>query len=109
MLEQLFRKKGLSENKNTQLKRCLSAFDLTLLGVGCIIGTGIFVLTGIVAATHSGPAIIISFIIQEPHVHLLHYLMLNYPHLLVVVEVLMVIPTLHLVNFLHGLLAGYSY
>ena len=63
MLEQLFRKKGLTENKNTQLKRCLSAFDLTLLGVGCIIGTGIFVLTGIVAATHSGPAIIISFII----------------------------------------------
>ena len=43
MLEQLFRKKGLTENKNTQLKRCLSAFDLTLLGVGCIIGTGIFV------------------------------------------------------------------
>ena len=63
MLKQLFRKKGITENTNTQLKRCLSAFDLTLLGVGCIIGTGIFVLTGIVAATHSGPAIIISFII----------------------------------------------
>ena len=63
MLEQLFRKKDIVDDKNTQLKRCLNAFDLTLLGIGCIIGTGIFVLTGIVAATHSGPAIIISFLI----------------------------------------------
>ncbi len=56
-------KKNIEDNKNNQLKRCLSAFDLTLLGVGCIIGTGIFVLTGIVAATHAGPAIILSFLI----------------------------------------------
>jgi APA family basic amino acid/polyamine antiporter len=46
-----------------ELKRCLTAFDLTLLGVGCIIGTGIFVLTGIVAATQTGPAIVLSFAI----------------------------------------------
>ena len=45
------------------LKRCLSAWDLTFLGVGAIIGTGIFVLTGIAAATQAGPAIIISFIL----------------------------------------------
>ena len=45
------------------LKRCLSAFDLTLLGIGAIIGTGIFVLTGIAAATQSGPAVILSFVI----------------------------------------------
>jgi APA family basic amino acid/polyamine antiporter len=41
----------------------LTAFDLTLLGIGAIIGTGIFVLTGIVAATQTGPAIVISFAI----------------------------------------------
>ncbi len=45
------------------LHRCLSAFDLTLLGVGAIIGAGIFVLTGIAAATKAGPAIIISYIL----------------------------------------------
>lgn len=44
------------------LKRCLSAFDLTLLGIGAIIGTGIFVLTGIVAATLAGPGVILSFV-----------------------------------------------
>ena len=44
-----------------ELHRCLSAFDLTLLGIGAIIGTGIFVLTGIVAAVQTGPAIVLSF------------------------------------------------
>ncbi len=44
------------------LKKCLSAFDLTLLGIGCAIGTGIFVLTGIAAATQAGPAVVLSFI-----------------------------------------------
>lgn len=48
---------------DNQLTRCLSAWDLTLLGVGAIIGTGIFVLTGVAAATQSGPAIVLSFVI----------------------------------------------
>ncbi|OZB79647.1 MAG: amino acid permease [Halothiobacillus sp. 13-55-253] len=47
---------------DTGLKRCLGAFDLTFMGIGAIIGTGIFVLTGIAAAVYSGPAVIISFI-----------------------------------------------
>lgn len=47
----------------TELKRCLSAFDLTFLGIGAIIGAGIFVITGIAAATEAGPAITISYII----------------------------------------------
>jgi len=51
-----------SENKG-ELLRCLSAFDLTLFGIGAIIGAGIFVLTGIVAATYTGPSIIFSYII----------------------------------------------
>jgi basic amino acid/polyamine antiporter, APA family len=45
------------------LNRCLSAWDLTFLGIGAIIGTGIFVLTGIAAATQSGPAVVLSFVI----------------------------------------------
>ena len=45
------------------LKRALSAFDLTLLGIGAIMGTGIFVITGQAAAAHAGPAVILSFLI----------------------------------------------
>ncbi len=44
-------------------KRSLGALDLTLLGIGCIIGTGIFVLTGRAAAANAGPAVAISFVI----------------------------------------------
>lgn len=45
------------------LKRTLTATNLTMLGIGAIIGAGIFVLTGTAAATAAGPAIVISFII----------------------------------------------
>ena len=45
------------------LKRVLTAWDLFFMGVGAIIGTGIFVLTGIAAATQAGPAVIVSFLI----------------------------------------------
>jgi len=64
-LRLLFRTKDLSlhDSREGELKRCLTALDLTLLGIGCIIGTGIFVLTGIVAATQTGPAIVVSFAI----------------------------------------------
>lgn len=58
----LFRTKPVV-HQETGLKRELSAFDLTMLGIGAIIGTGIFVLTGISAATQAGPAIVLSFII----------------------------------------------
>jgi APA family basic amino acid/polyamine antiporter len=62
MLKQLLRTKTIVEHTDSGLKKCLSAFDLTLLGIGCAIGTGIFVLTGIAAATQSGPAVILSFV-----------------------------------------------
>jgi basic amino acid/polyamine antiporter, APA family len=45
------------------LKKALSALDLTTLGIGAIIGTGIFVLTGQAAGKHAGPAVIISMIL----------------------------------------------
>jgi APA family basic amino acid/polyamine antiporter len=46
-----------------RLRRHLSGLDLTVFGVGVIIGTGIFVLTGVVAKTAAGPAVAISFVI----------------------------------------------
>jgi len=45
------------------LKKALSGLDLTMLGIGAIIGTGIFVLTGQAAGKHAGPAVIISMIL----------------------------------------------
>ena len=45
------------------LKRSLGMFSLTAIGIGAIIGTGIFVLTGLVAARYAGPGIIISFVL----------------------------------------------
>ena len=70
MIKDLFIKKTLAEleeqadsNHNT-LKRHLSALNLTLLGVGCVIGAGIFVLTGSAAALYAGPAVALSFIIS---------------------------------------------
>jgi APA family basic amino acid/polyamine antiporter len=46
------------------LRKSLGAIDLVLLGVGCIIGTGIFVLTGVAAAKYAGPGIMISFMLS---------------------------------------------
>ena len=55
----------MSESKSDQgLKRALSATNLTTLGIGAIIGAGIFVLTGQAAAMYAGPAIVFSFIIS---------------------------------------------
>jgi len=61
----LFRTKPITADleRETGLHRCLSALDLTLLGIGAIIGAGIFVLTGIAAATQAGPAIVLSFVV----------------------------------------------
>lgn len=63
MIQQLLRTKSTLAEEKTPLKRCLSAFDLTLLGIGCTIGTGIFVLTGIAAANQAGPAVVLSFVV----------------------------------------------
>ncbi|MDR6124972.1 APA family basic amino acid/polyamine antiporter [Bacillus sp. SLBN-46] len=66
----LFRKKSIQAliqeagQKDVTLKKELGAFDLSMLGIGAIIGTGIFVLTGVAAAEHAGPALILSFILS---------------------------------------------
>ena len=49
--------------QDQRLHRALGALNLTMLGVGAIIGTGIFVLTGTVAAQNAGPGVILSFIL----------------------------------------------
>ncbi len=63
----IFRRKSVeqiqAEHEHGELKRSLGPLNLVLLGIGCIIGTGIFVLTGRAAAEFSGPAITISFVI----------------------------------------------
>src|SRR3954467_9963955 len=53
---------GDVEHGGKSLKRSLTAWDLTLLGIGAIIGTGIFVLTGTAAANQAGPAITMSYL-----------------------------------------------
>ncbi|MFA6433907.1 MAG: amino acid permease [Elusimicrobiales bacterium] len=69
-MQALFRKKSISalmaqaEDKEHSLKRALGPLNLTLLGVGGIIGAGIFVLTGQAAAQYAGPAIVLSFTIS---------------------------------------------
>jgi len=50
------------ESSGNQLRRALTATQLTLLGIGGVIGTGIFVLTGVAAAQNAGPALALSFI-----------------------------------------------
>jgi len=70
MFKDLFIRKTLAElelqadGDHNSLKRHLTATNLTLLGVGCVIGAGIFVLTGTAAALHAGPAVALSFVIS---------------------------------------------
>jgi APA family basic amino acid/polyamine antiporter len=64
-MKQIFRRRPVDPepHRDTGLHRSLSAFDLTLLGIGSIIGAGIFVLTGLAAATKAGPAIVLSYVV----------------------------------------------
>jgi APA family basic amino acid/polyamine antiporter len=62
----LFRRKSVTALQaealgDRSLKRALGPLNLTALGIGAIIGTGIFVLTGTVAAQNAGPAVVLSF------------------------------------------------
>ncbi|KAM5263142.1 cationic amino acid transporter 4 [Ctenodactylus gundi] len=60
--QKLHRLKPLEESSmETSLQRCLSTLDLTLLGVGGMVGSGLYVLTGTVAKDMAGPAVLLSF------------------------------------------------
>ena len=51
-----------AQREGSGMKRTLSTVDLTFLGIGGIIGSGVFVLTGIGAARYAGPGIVLSFV-----------------------------------------------
>src|SRR5438045_2672561 len=65
----LFRRKSVADlqsevQTDQSLKRALGPVNLTTLGIGAIIGAGIFVLTGQAAAQYAGPAVVLSFVIS---------------------------------------------
>src|ERR1051326_8198689 len=68
-MSNLFEKKSLdkilaeSEGGQVHLKRTLGPVNLVALGIGAIIGAGLFSLTGIAAADHAGPAVVLSFVV----------------------------------------------
>lgn len=67
MLKGMMQKKSVeqiqAEATSHALNRSLGKWNLVSLGIGCIIGAGIFVMTGTAAANHAGPAIVLSFIL----------------------------------------------
>lgn len=65
IFQRIFQKEDLERylQKDSHFERTLSAIDLIALGIGAVIGTGIFILPGTVAATKAGPGIILSFVL----------------------------------------------
>jgi APA family basic amino acid/polyamine antiporter len=67
LIGRMFARKSIAqvqqESASSELKRTLGKWNLLLLGVGCIIGAGIFVRTGSAAALHAGPAVLLSFVV----------------------------------------------
>jgi APA family basic amino acid/polyamine antiporter len=66
-MQRMFARKSIAqvqrETQSSELKRSLGKWNLLFLGVGCIIGAGIFVRTGTAAALHAGPAVLLSFVV----------------------------------------------
>ena len=67
IVQRMFARKSIAqvqrETQTSELKRTLGKWNLLLLGVGCIIGAGIFVRTGSAAALYAGPAVLLSFVV----------------------------------------------
>ena len=68
---------GSIGGSGSRLKRNLGAFELTMMGIGVIIGSGIFVITGVAAAEHAGPG---HFLWPDLHAGVLRSAMLNWHH-----------------------------
>ena len=98
----IFRKKdvGLSQ---TEMKRHLTLRDVVLLGIGAMVGTGIFTITGTAASTLAGPALIISVLISAVCVWVCRrFSLLSLPHAIHPLVVFMVISMLLGVSTLLG-------
>lgn len=68
MRENFFRRLPLeavlsAQKRGGGLKRSLGAFELTMMGIGVVIGSGLFVITGVAAAEHAGPGLVFSFLL----------------------------------------------
>lgn len=63
MKNTIFKKLPIGKTGGGGLKRTLGAFELTMMGIGVIIGSGIFVITGVAAAEHAGPGLVFSFLL----------------------------------------------
>ncbi len=63
VIGRLFERKPIGDDAETGLRRTLGPANLVSLGIGAIIGAGLFSLTGIAAADYAGPAVVISFVI----------------------------------------------
>lgn len=70
MASKLFRTKSVQQmmqdtgDSEHRLKKALTASNLVFVGIGCIVGTGIFVITGTAAAQYAGPGVSISFLLS---------------------------------------------
>jgi len=63
LMHGLMQRKPIGEDPDLGLRRSLGAANLVALGIGAIIGAGLFSLTGIAAADYAGPAVVLSFLI----------------------------------------------
>lgn len=61
-MRKYFRRKDFSGGSDQKLSRSIGRLELSLMGIGAVIGAGIFVITGKAAATLAGPAVILSFV-----------------------------------------------
>ena len=57
--------KTLSENMDTELNRCLTTFDLTWIGIGATIGSGIYIVVGIIAKEQAGKLHAVKYILTK--------------------------------------------
>jgi amino acid transporter len=64
MLNRMLRRKRIEAAPHTELNRVLTLLDLTVIGMGATIGTGVYTLLGVIANENAGPAIVISFLIS---------------------------------------------
>lgn len=67
-VKRIFAKKPINDlsldNNDKALKRSIGPINLIIMGLGCIIGAGIFIVTGVASAHYSGPALVLSFVLS---------------------------------------------